>query len=89
MTLAEFQYAFTNYFPQDQQEYFYYRYVVPERGQVFFQIAFAQLDPHHATRVNFNKNDRAPLLFIAGKKTTWCLLKSLNPTSSITSTPRP
>lgn len=68
MTLAEFQYAFTNTLPQAQQEAFYDRYVVPESGRVFFQIAFAQLDPHHATRVNFKNNDRAPLLLIAGEK---------------------
>ena len=68
MTLAEFQYAFANDFPQDQQENFYERYVVPESGRVFFQIAFAQLDPHHATRVDFKNNERSPLLLIAGEK---------------------
>ena len=68
MTLPEFQYAFTNGFSQDLQEEFYEKYVVPESGRIFFQIAFAQLDPHHATRVNFKNNERAPLLLIAGEK---------------------
>lgn len=68
MTMDEFAYAFANTLPQDRQEYFYDRYVVPETGRIFFQIAFAQLDPHHATRVNFKNNDRAPLLMIAGEK---------------------
>jgi alpha-beta hydrolase superfamily lysophospholipase len=41
---------------------------VPETGRIFFQAAFAQLDPHHAIRVNFKNNSRAPLLLIAGEK---------------------
>jgi pimeloyl-ACP methyl ester carboxylesterase len=68
MTFPEFQYAFTNTFPEDQQKYFYERYVVPETGRPFFQAAFAQLDPHHALHVNFKNDTRAPLLLIAGEK---------------------
>lgn len=68
MTFPEFQYAFTNTFPEEEQRKYYDRYVVPESGRLFFQVAFAQLDPHHATRVNFDNNERAPLLLIAGEK---------------------
>jgi pimeloyl-ACP methyl ester carboxylesterase len=67
MSFPEFEYAFVNTFPQDQQKKYYDRYVVPETGRIFFQAAFAQLDPHHALRVNFENNDRAPLLLIAGE----------------------
>ena len=67
MSFPEFQYAFTNNFPEDQQKYFYDRYVVPETGRLFFQAAFAQLDPHHALKVNFKNNERAPLLLTAGE----------------------
>jgi pimeloyl-ACP methyl ester carboxylesterase len=67
MSFPEFQYAFTNTFPEEQQRTYFERYVVPESGRLFFQVAFAALDPHHATRVNFKNNDRAPLLLIAGE----------------------
>jgi pimeloyl-ACP methyl ester carboxylesterase len=66
MSFEEFQFAFTNTFPEAQQRTYYERYIVPESGRIFFQVAFAALDPHHATRVNFKNNDRAPLLLIAG-----------------------
>lgn len=53
MSFPDFQYAFTNTFPEEQQWTYYDRYVVPESGRLFFQAAFAQLDPQHALRVNF------------------------------------
>ena len=68
MAFPEFQYAFTNTFPEDQQRACYDKYLVPETGRIFFQAAFAQLDPHHALQVNFKNNDRVPLLLIAGEK---------------------
>lgn len=68
MSFPEFQYAFVNTFPEDQQKKYYDRYIVPETGRLFFQAAFAQLDPHHALRVNFENPDRAPLLLIAGEE---------------------
>lgn len=67
MTLPEFQFAFVNTFPEEAQQKYYERYCVPETGRIFFQAAFAQLDPHHALRVNFKNNDRAPLLLTAGE----------------------
>jgi pimeloyl-ACP methyl ester carboxylesterase len=68
MTFPEFQFAFVNTFPEDQQKYFYDRYVVPETGRIFFQAAFAQLDPHHALHINWKNDTRAPLLLIAGEE---------------------
>ncbi len=68
MSFPEFQYAFVNTLPEDQQKEYYNRYVVPETGRLFFQAAFAQLDPHHALLVNFKNNDRAPLLLVAGEE---------------------
>jgi pimeloyl-ACP methyl ester carboxylesterase len=67
MTYPEFQYAFVNTLPEAQQKTFYDRYVVPETGRLFFQAAFAQLDPHHALHVNFANTARAPLLLTAGE----------------------
>ena len=68
MSFPEFQYAFTNTFPEAAQRKYYERYVVPESGRLFFQVAFASLDPHRATRVDFRNDARAPLLLIAGEK---------------------
>jgi alpha-beta hydrolase superfamily lysophospholipase len=45
----------------------YDRYAVPGPGRVLFQAAFANLNPHAATKVDFAKADRAPLLLIAGE----------------------
>lgn len=67
MSFPEFQYAFANTLPEAQQLKYYERYVVPESGRIFFQIAFAPLDPQHAIHVNFKNNQRAPLLLIAGE----------------------
>lgn len=67
MSLSDFQYAFVNTFPEEEQRALYERYVVPETGRIFFQAAFAPLDPHHALHVNFKNNARAPLLLIAGE----------------------
>ena len=64
MSYPEFQFAFVNTFPEEDQKKYYDRYVVPETGRIFFQAAFAQLDPHHALHVNFKNNERAPLLLI-------------------------
>jgi pimeloyl-ACP methyl ester carboxylesterase len=67
MTFPEFQYAFTNTFPDEQQKTCYDRSVAPVSGRLFFQAAFAQLDPHHALQVNRENPNRAPLLLIAGE----------------------
>ena len=40
----------------------YERYYVPAPGRVIFQGAFANLNPHAVTKVDFHKDDRAPLL---------------------------
>ncbi len=67
MSFHEFQFAFVNTFPEEDQKKYYDRYYVPETGRIFFHEAFAQLDPHHAVRVNFKNDQRAPLLLIAGE----------------------
>ena len=42
----------------------YARYYVPAPGRVVFQAAFANLNPHAVTKVDFHKDDRPPLLVI-------------------------
>ena len=67
MSFPEFQYAFVNTFPEEEQRRYFERYVVPETGRIFFQAAFAALDPQHALRVDFANKERAPLLLAAGE----------------------
>jgi pimeloyl-ACP methyl ester carboxylesterase len=67
MSFPEFQFAFVNGFPEDQQRRCYDRYAVPETGRIFFQAAFAALDPQNALSVDFKNNQRAPMLMIAGE----------------------
>ena len=66
LTLDEFHYAFTNTLGDDETRAAYERYAVPGPGRVLFQAAFANFNPHAATRVDFRKPDRAPLLIISG-----------------------
>jgi pimeloyl-ACP methyl ester carboxylesterase len=68
MTFKEFQFGFVNGLPEAEQRAAYDAYVVPETGRIYFQLGFAALDPHHATRVNFHNMSRAPLLLIAAEK---------------------
>lgn len=67
LTLEEFHYAFTNTMTLDETRPIYERYAVPGPGRVLFEGAFANFNPHAATRVDFRNDNRAPLLLIAGE----------------------
>ncbi len=67
MTFPQFQFAFVNTLPEEEKRACYDRYLVPETGRIFFQAAFASLDPHQALHVNFKNDNRAPLLLVAGE----------------------
>jgi pimeloyl-ACP methyl ester carboxylesterase len=64
LTPRQFHYAFTNTMGTDEAEAAYVRYEVPGPGRVLFQAAFANFNPHAATKVDFHKDDRAPLLVV-------------------------
>jgi pimeloyl-ACP methyl ester carboxylesterase len=65
-TLEQFQYAFTNTLTKEESRAAYERYHVPAPGRFLFDGALANFNPHAATKVDFEKEDRAPLLFISG-----------------------
>jgi len=44
----------------------YEHYAVPGPDHVLFQAALANFNPHAATSVNFQNDERAPLLLISG-----------------------
>jgi pimeloyl-ACP methyl ester carboxylesterase len=60
----QFHFGFTNTMSEAQARAAYERYEVPGPGRVIFQAAFANFNPSAATRVNFRKDDRPPLLVI-------------------------
>lgn len=66
LTPEEFHYAFTNTMTDDESRAAYERYAVPGPGRPLFQAAFANFNPHAASRIDFHNDQRAPLLVIAG-----------------------
>lgn len=67
LTFEQFQYAFVNTLPlQEQKEAF--SYAVPETSRLFFQSALASFNSNSPLTVNFKNGNRAPLLIIAGEK---------------------
>jgi len=68
LTPKQFHYAFTNTMSQEEAGAAYDRYQVPGPGRVIFQAAFANFNPRAATRADFHKDDRAPLLVMGNDK---------------------
>ena len=64
LTPKQFHYAFTNTMSEEEAGAAYDRYQVPGPGRVIFQAAVANFNPRAATRADFHKDDRAPLLVI-------------------------
>ncbi|NDZ96880.1 alpha/beta hydrolase [Streptomyces sp. SID6673] len=67
-THEEFQYAFTNTVSDEESRAAYDRYAIPAPGAWVWRYGvFANLTPRHLeTAVDYSRDDRAPLLFIAG-----------------------
>jgi pimeloyl-ACP methyl ester carboxylesterase len=66
-TPKQFHYAFTNTLSEGESAAVYERYHVPAPGAWVWGGILANLRPgHQEAWVNFNNDDRAPLLFIAG-----------------------
>jgi pimeloyl-ACP methyl ester carboxylesterase len=63
-TPKQFHYAFTNTLTEEESAAAYERYHVPGSGRVVFQAATANLNPRAPTKVDFHKEDRAPLLVL-------------------------
>ncbi|WP_318219052.1 alpha/beta hydrolase [Streptomyces sp. SCL15-6] len=66
LTPRQFRYAFANTLDEKESLAAYDRYHVPGSARVLFQGAFANFNPRAVTRVDFRRDRRAPLLFIAG-----------------------
>jgi alpha-beta hydrolase superfamily lysophospholipase len=68
LTEEQFHYAFGNLLSEDESRRVYERYAVPGPDHVLFQAALANFNPDAPTAVDFHRDDRAPLLLIAGGK---------------------
>ena len=64
LTPKQFRFRFTNTMSDEDAQAAYERYYVPAPGRVIFQAAFANLNPRAVTKVDFHKDDRAPLLVL-------------------------
>jgi pimeloyl-ACP methyl ester carboxylesterase len=68
LTFEQWNYAFTNGFPEDEARRLYERYHIPASGEIFWGSALANIHPgKDDTWVDYGNDDRAPLLFISGR----------------------
>ena len=66
-TPAQWHYAFTNTFTEEESQALYERYHIPASGHVFWGSALANIHPgKDDNHVDYHNDDRAPLLFISG-----------------------
>src|SRR5919109_1570493 len=68
LTPEEFHYGFTNLLTAEESKPIYDRLAVPGPGRVLFQAGLANFNPNAESRVDTRKDDRAPLLLLAGGK---------------------
>jgi len=66
LTPRQFHYAFMNNTTAEESFRVYQRYAVPGPDHVLFQAELANFNPFAETAVNTRRNNRAPLLMIAG-----------------------
>src|SRR5271170_1061055 len=65
LTQEQFNYGFTNTFESEAASRAYERYAVPETGRIFFEAGFANFSLHSPLTLDYDNNDRAPLLLVA------------------------
>jgi alpha-beta hydrolase superfamily lysophospholipase len=68
LTPAQFHYAFMNTSSREESFLTYQRYAVPGPDRVLLQTELANFNPFAETAVNTRRNNRAPLLLIAGSE---------------------
>ena len=68
LTPAQFHYGFMNNASRDESQRAWERYAVPGPRRVLLQAEFANLNPFAHNAINVRRNNRAPLLMIAGSQ---------------------
>jgi pimeloyl-ACP methyl ester carboxylesterase len=67
LTFEQWSYTFTNGLAEDEARRLYERYHIPASGEIFWGSALANIHPgRDDTWVNYDNDERAPLLFISG-----------------------
>ena len=61
----QFHYAFCNTMSREESDKVYERYHVPAANRALFDVGFATFTRNAPTTVDFTKDDRAPMVFIA------------------------
>ena len=65
-TFDQWNYAFTNTFPEDEARRTYERYAIPAPGHIVWSGVLANFQPGHQDAwVDYKNDNRAPLLFIS------------------------
>jgi len=62
LDFEHFNYAFTNTWDEADARAAFERYAVPETGRIFFEAGSANFTLHGPTEVDFDREDRGPLL---------------------------
>ncbi|WP_433157077.1 alpha/beta hydrolase [Kribbella sp. CA-247076] len=69
LTFEQWNYAFTNTFPDDEARRLYERYAIPASGAIVWGGVLANFQPgHQDTWVDYKNDARAPLLFVSGSE---------------------
>ena len=68
-TPEQWHYVFTNTFSEEDSRALYERYAIPASGAILWGIVLANFEPgHQAAWVDYENDERAPLLFISGSE---------------------
>ncbi len=67
LDFEQFNYAFTNTWDPADARRAFERYAVPETGRIFFENGLASFTLHGPTEVDFDREDRGPLLITVGE----------------------
>jgi pimeloyl-ACP methyl ester carboxylesterase len=68
-TFDQWRYVFTNTFSEEEARRLYERYHIPASGRIFWGSVLANIHPgKDDTYVNYENDDRPPLLFISGSQ---------------------
>ena len=67
LDFEQFNYAFTNTWEPARTRAAFERYAVPETGRIFFEDGLANFTMHGPTEVDFDREDRGPLLITVGE----------------------
>jgi len=65
LSRKQFHYAFGNTMSREESDKIYERYHVPAANRALFEVGFATFTRNAPTTVDFTRDDRAPMLFLA------------------------